>query len=297
MKALFVWFALSVIWGTTWLFIKLGLQDLPPVSFAAARFVIAATILLMVMAWQGIRFPRLRRDWLLLAATGALAFTTNYGLLFWGEQHISSGLAAVLQATIPAFGLVIAHYHLPDERITPLKLCGVGLGIAGVAVIFSDQLQIAGRLALWGSAAVVLGALAVSYANVLVKAHGRHLHPATLAAGQMLCGLAPLLLFGIVTEGNPLKFRWTLMAVGSLLYLALVGSVVAFLLYYWLLKHMDVTKTMLISLATPPVAVALGWLVLGEQLMWRTLLGGACILLGITLVLTRRNVATNSVAD
>lgn len=297
MKALFVWFALSIIWGTTWLFIKLGLEDLPPVSFAAARFVIAATILLLVMIAQGTRFPRLRRDWLLLAATGMLAFTVNYGLLFWGEQHISSGLAAVLQATIPAFGLVIAHYHLPDERITLLKLCGVGLGIAGVAVIFSDQLQIAGRLALWGSVAVVLGALAVAYANVLVKAHGRHLHPATLAAGQMLCGLVPLLLFGIIIEGNPLKFRWTPLAVGSLLYLALVGSVIAFLLYYWLLKHMDVTKTMLISFVTPPVAIALGWLVLGEKLMWRTALGGVCILLGITLVMTRRKAVTHTGAE
>lgn len=297
MKALFVWLVLSVIWGTTWLFIKIGLKDLPPVSFAAARFVIAAVILLAVMAAQGIRFPRQRRDWLLLAATGTLAFTVNYGLLFWGEQYISSGLAAVLQATIPAFGLVIAHYHLPDERITFLKLCGIGLGLAGVAVIFSDQLQIAGRLALWGSVAVVVGALAVAYANVLVKAHGRHLHPATLAAGQMLCGLVPLLLFGVITEGNPLKFRWTLVAVGSLLYLAIVGSVVAFLLYYWLLKHMDVTKTLLISLVTPPVALALGWLVLGERLMWRTLLGGVCILLGITIVLTRRKAATYPVAD
>ncbi|HVF50684.1 MAG TPA: EamA family transporter [Pyrinomonadaceae bacterium] len=282
------WLVLTLIWGSTWLFIKIGLEDLPPVSFAGIRFIIAAAILFVIVALRSAPLPRARRDWLLIGATGLLSFTLNYGLLFWGEQHVSSGLAAVLQTTIPAFGLVIAHFHLPQERLTLLKLSGVALGVVGVGIIFSNQLDFGGAKALWGSAAIVVGAFGAAYANVLVKARGGNLDPAMLAGGQMFFGLIPLVGFGLWTEGNPLRFHWTTMAVVSLLYLAVVGSTVAFLLYYWLVKHMDVTKTMLIALVTPLIAVTLGMLVLDERLTWRTLAGGACIMAGVGVIVARR---------
>jgi drug/metabolite transporter (DMT)-like permease len=277
-----------LIWGSTWLFIKLGLQDLPPFTFAGVRFIIAAAILLVVIAVRRLPLPRERRDWWLIALTGVLAFGINYGLLFWGEHRTSSGLAAILQTIIPAFGLVIAHYYLPDERITLWKVCGIALGIAGVALIFSDQASVKGTSALAGSAAIVVGAFCVAYSNVLVKARARHIEPAVLAAGQMICGLVPLLLIGVTFEGNPFAFRWTPLAVASLLYLALVGSAIAFLLFYWLVQNMDVTKTMLIPLVTPPIAVFLGWLVLHEGLTWRTAAGALGIMSGIALIVTRK---------
>jgi drug/metabolite transporter (DMT)-like permease len=287
MKSRLVWLLLCCIWGSTWLFIKLGLQDLPPLTFAGIRFLIASTILFGIIAVRRIPLPRRRSDWLLLAVTGVLAFSLNYGLLFWGEQYISSGLAALLQATIPAFGLVIAHFYLPGERMTPAKIFGVIMGVAGVGVIFSNQLSVAGSGALAGSAALVLSSVCAAYSNVLVKAQGQHLDPAILAAGQMLCGFVPLLLIGIPREGDPFSFRWTLMAVVAMFYLAIVGSVVAFLLYYWLVRNMDVTKTMLIALVTPVVAVTLGMLVLNEELDWRTVAGGAMIISGIGLIVIR----------
>ncbi|HKZ80897.1 MAG TPA: EamA family transporter [Pyrinomonadaceae bacterium] len=284
MKSRLVWLLLCGIWGSTWLFIKLGLNDLPPVTFAGIRFLVASLILLGLMTVRGLSLPRTRRDWLLLGETGVLSFSLNYGLIFWGEQYISSGLAALLQATIPAFGLVIAHFYLPGERMTSRKLFGVVLGVAGVGAIFSNQLSLAGSRALAGSAALVLSAICVAYGNVLVKAHASELNPMTLAAGQMVVGFVPLLLLGIPLEGNPLHFRWTPMALIALVYLAIVGSVIAFILYYWLVQHMDVTKTMLIALVTPVFAVVLGLLVLDEKLTWRTLAGGMMIILGIALV-------------
>jgi len=284
MKARLVWLVLCVIWGSTWLFIKLGLSDLPPLTFAGIRFVIACAILLILIRARRIPLPESRRDWLLLAITGVLSFSLNYGLLFWGEQYISSGLAALLQATIPAFGLVFAHFHLPGERMTWAKTFGVVLGVLGVAVIFSNQLAIAGGRALVGCVALVLSSVFVAYSNVLVKAYGRKLEPAILAAGQMFFGLIPLLLIGIPLEGNPFHFRWSPLALVSLFYLAVVGSVIAFLLYYWLVHNMDVTKTMLIALVTPVVAVALGMVVLGEDLSWRTIAGGIMIMAGVRFV-------------
>jgi len=283
-----VWLLLSLIWGSTWLFIKLGLQDLPPFTFAGLRFVIAALILLVFIAVRRVPLPRERRDWTLIAFTGLLSFTVNYGLLFWGEQRTSSGLAAILQTIIPVFGLVIAHYYLPDERITLPKVCGIALGVGGVALIFSDQMGTEGVSALAGSAAIVVGALGVAYSNVLVKARAGHIEPAVLAGGQMICGLVPLLLLGATLEGNPLEIRWTPLALVSLLYLAVVGSALAFLLFYWLVRHMDVTQTMLIPLVTPPIAVMLGWLVLREGLTWRTAIGAVGIMSGIGLIVTRR---------
>lgn len=288
MKPRVVWLVLCLIWGSTWLFIKLGLEDLPPFTFAGIRFVIAVAILATIIAIRRLSLPSAGRDWLLLLISGVLAFCVNYGLLFWGEQYITSGLAAVLQSTIPAFGLVIAHFYLPGERMTAAKILGIILGVVGVAVVFSNQLDVAGTKALAGCAALIVSSAAAAYSNVLVKAYGKHLDPAVLAGGQMFFGMIPLLLIGLPFEGSPWQFRWTPMAVFALLYLAIVGSVVAFLLYYWLVQNMDVTKTMLIALVTPVIAVTLGMIVLEEKLHWRTLLGALMIISGIAIIVTRQ---------
>src|SRR5215216_1859889 len=212
MKARLVWLILCGIWGSTWLFIKLGLADLPPLTFAGIRFVIACAILFVIIRLRHIQLPRTRADWILLSVSGILSFGLNYGLVFWGEQYISSGLAALLQATLPAFGLVFAHFHLPTERLSWAKISGVILGVFGVGVVFSNQLTVAGSKALAGCVALVLSAVFAAYSNVLVKAHGKKMDPAVLAAGQMFFGLLLLLALGFLLEGNPLRFQWTPMA-------------------------------------------------------------------------------------
>ena len=295
MKVRVVFLLLCCIWGSTWMFIKLGLRDLPPLSFAAARFLLATAILWIVVAARRSRLPR-GREWLLLAQTGVLAFALNYGLLFWGEQHISSGLAALLQATIPVFGMLWAHPYLPGERLNARKLAGALLGVAGVGVIFSHQLGAEGSMALWGSAAVVVGAVFVAWANVLVKAKGARLDAPVLSAGQMACGFVALASAALLLEGDPRNLRWTPLAFVCLLYLTLVGSVAAFLLYYWLVRNMDVTKTMLIALVTPLAAVLLGVVALGEEVSWRTLVGGVVIMSGVALVVLRRTRRAEPVA-
>src|SRR4026209_407247 len=182
MKARLVWLVLCGIWGSTWLFIKLGLKDLPPLTFAGIRFLIACAILFAIIRIRGIQLPHARADWVLLAVTGILSFGLNYGLVLWGEQHISSGLAALLQATLPAFGLVFAHFYLPGERLSWARIGGVVLGVCGVGVVFSNQLAIAGKQALAGCVALLLSSIFVAYSNVLVKKHGKNLNPAIMTA-------------------------------------------------------------------------------------------------------------------
>lgn len=287
MRIVLVWIIICAIWSSTWIFIKLGLNDLPPVSFAAFRFLLASAILLLILKAQRLALPRTRREWTIAAVTGLFQFFINYALLFWGEQHISSGLAAVLQATIPAFGLILAQIYVPGERITGLKVFAILLGIAGVGVIFYEQLNISGTLALLGCAAVIVGAFFAAYASVLTKAYGGETNATSLLTAQMICGTVPLALLGFVSDGNPLAFHWTWMAAFCVLYLAIAGSIAAFWLYYWLLRRIEVTKAMLISLITPLAAVIIGSLTAGETLHWQAAAGGSLILLSIGLILFR----------
>jgi len=293
-----IWLILCLIWGTTWFFIKIGLEDLPPITFAAARFILAVLLLALIIYLQKIPLPKTSRDWKLLALTGVLQFSINYSLVFWSEQYISSGLAAVLQAMISVFGLALAWVHLPDEKITRLKIAAVFLGISGVAVIFVEQLQINSWLAFAGCAAIVVGAYAAAHGSILVKAYGGNLHPATMVFGQMICGILPIIIYSLAVEGNPLTLNWTWRAVVCVLYLTIFGTIAAFWLYYWLLSKIESTKAMMISLVTPLIAVIIGGIFLGERLPIQTLFGGILILASIGLIVfKKKQSATESIED
>src|SRR5437868_10358221 len=176
------WLALCVIWSSTWLAIKIGLRDLPPISFVAFRFIIAAGVLAGICAGRFRFFSRHLADYSFLAFTGVLTFAVNYGLLFWGEQHVSSGLAAILQATIPMFGLVFAHFLLPSEPLKWARVLGAILALGGVAIICAKLLDFQGIMALWGGVAIVAGAAGGAYASGPVKARGAQFAPAVMAA-------------------------------------------------------------------------------------------------------------------
>lgn len=289
-----IWLILCLIWGTTWFFIKFGLEDLPPISFAAARFSLAVLFLGIVIFVQKIPLPKTTRDWKLLVLTGVLQFSINYCLVFWSEQYISSGLAAVLQAMISVFGLVLAWIHLPNEKITWMKIVSVMLGICGVAVIFIEQLQINSLMAFAGCAAIVVGAYAAAHASILIKAFGGNLHPASLVFGQMVCGILPIIIYSLAVEGNPLSLNWTWRAVISVLYLTILGTIAAFWLYYWLLSKIESNKAMMISLVTPLIAVIVGNLLLGERLPPQTFFGGALILASIGLIVLKKGKIVDS---
>jgi drug/metabolite transporter (DMT)-like permease len=282
------WVILCVIWGTTWIFIKIGLEDLPPIAFASVRFLLASVILLVVIFDRRLPFPKTSSEWKLIAFTGVLQFSINYSTVFWSEQYITSGLAAVLQAMITVFGLVLAWFFLPNEKITTQKIIAVVVGVIGVAVIFIDQLRVEDLMAFLACVAIVVGAYAAAQASILVKAKAGGIHPASLVFGQMICGLPPIVIYSLWYEGNPLNYNWTWRAVGSVLYLTILGTIAAFSLYYWLLSKIESTKAMMISLVTPLVAVVVGAIVLGEWLPPQTFFGGVLIIASIGLIVFRR---------
>jgi drug/metabolite transporter (DMT)-like permease len=267
------------------LFIKLGVRDVPPVTFAAFRLSIALAVLVPVTIAQRVPMPRLSRDWRLIAATGFLLLGVNYALLNWGVQFISSGLTAVLQAMTPVFGFVFAHLLLDDEKMTAGKGIALGVGVAGVAAIFWDQFDTGTNRALGGSVAVVASAACVAISYVVMRRRVHTLHPSVITAGQMLAALGPLTVYAFAVEGNPLSRTWSSTAIASGLYLALAGSVAGAWLNYWLLQRIGATKLLSMGLVEPLVAVLLGAAILGERMSVRTAVGGACILLAVAVVL------------
>lgn len=279
--------ALCVIWSSTWIAIKWGLQDLPPISFAAIRFVVAIIALLAVSVGRVRLLPRSREDWLILAFTGVVMFAVNYGLLFWGELHVSSGLAAVLQAIIPVAGMVFAHWLLPSEPMRWQRVVGALVATVGVTLICGRLLDNGGMIVFWAGLGIVIGGAGAAFSNVLLKRRALELAPAMIAAWQMIFGTIPLLGVGLVHDGNPLRFHWSALAIVCLLYLAIIGSALAFLLLYWLLPRMPVNNLQTISLITPPGAVAIGWLFGGETFSIWSLVGGALVLAGVWMIFRR----------
>lgn len=290
------WLTLCVVWSSTWLVIKIGLKDLPPVSFVAWRFVVALLVLIAISLGRTHLLPKRRSDYLVLGFTGVLMFSLNYTLLFWGELHVSSGLAAVIQASIPIFGMIFAHWMLPEEPLRWQRLAGALVAIGGVAIICARLLSFNGWLAFLGGLGITIGAASAAFSNVWLKARKMQLAPSMLAAWQMFFGIIPLLILGLTMDGNPAALHWTPRAILCLFYLAVIGSSFTFLLLYWLMPRMSVTNLQTISLITPPGAIVIGWAFGGERLSIWSLLGAGFVLLGVWMIFRRLPESTAAVA-
>lgn len=278
------WWTACLIWSSVWLFIKLGLRDLPPISFAATRLVVAIAIFLPILLVRRVPLPRRARDWYVIAIAGVLLLGVNYALMFWGAQFVPSGLAAVLQAVTPAFALLFGHFLLADEPFTFRALGAIAIGIAGVAIISWDQLHFSGWQALLGCVAITAGSACVGFAYVFVKSHGRHLRPEVLTCGQMLTAAGPMLAVAALSDGNPLNLHWTPLAIGCLLYLSIAASVGATWLNYWLLARMSATALLSMALVEPLIAALLGAVFLHERITVNAAFGGVLVLCSIFMI-------------
>jgi len=279
---------LVLIWGTTWAAIRVGLAGIPPFSGIALRFTLAGLLLLALALRLGVRLGRSRRERRLWVANAVLSFGISYAVVYWCEQYIPSGLAAVLFATYPLLVAALAHFALPGERLNPLAVAGLLLGFAGVAVIFSDDLHLLGGQRVRGAALLMLVSPFVSaIAMILVKRWGKGIHPLSLAA-------VPMLMAGVVMGGVALAFErgrtlvFDAPSVGALVYLSVLGSAVTFTVYYWLLARVSATRVALTSYLIPIVAVAVGALAFDEPVRPRLLAGSALVVAGVVLVGRRR---------
>ena len=280
-----VWWIATLLWSAGWLFIKIGLADLPPITFAALRLVLAFVVLSAIVTlrdeWKMLRAA----DIPVIAASGLLLLGVNYALTFWGAQYLPSALTSVLQATSPVFAFLIG-VMTGAERFSLARGLALPAGIAGVALVSRGQFA-AGTLAGWGSAAVVGGAACAALAYAIVKRRTTHLPSPLMVAMQTLFAMVPLFIAAVALDGPPLEHRWTPAAIGALLYLGIASSVVAFWLNYWLLKRVSATMVLSMALVQPLVAALLGAVVLGETFGVFAAVGGALILLSAAVILRR----------
>ena len=279
-----VFAALCFIWGSTWLAIKVGLDFLPPFLFAGIRFALASVVLALLVRLFHARFPRDRSSWMTMLFLGIFQITLPYGLVFWGEQYISSGLSAVLFATLPFFVVIFAHVLIKAEPITRRKTLGVIAAFAGLATIFwRDFASAQGSmmsLSLLGSLACVGSSASGGLANVVAKKYAGEIDAPANVFVQSIIGTLCLSTVGIITErGIVLELVPT--AIGAVLYLGVVGSALAFVGLYWLFTKTTATNSSLVAFITPIVALVMGGVILQERLEPAVAFGTLLILSGV----------------
>jgi drug/metabolite transporter (DMT)-like permease len=276
---------LCFVWGSTWLVIKVGYGGLGPFNVAGLRFLLAGALLSAVVPTLGVSWPKDTTQWKVVVFVGLTLFATDYGLIYWGEQYLESGLTAILFATLPLLTIGCAHVYLDAEPITWRKLMGTLLAFLGVVALFGDRLRLDPSKAV-PMLAIIGSAFFAAVASVASKRHGAGLHAAALNAPAMLVGGVALALASLIT-GDGFRLPRDLQTWSAIAYLAVAGSVLAFLVYFSLLRTWSVTSLSFISVFTPAIALVLGFVFLDERPTAWTALGAALILAGVTLALTK----------
>jgi drug/metabolite transporter (DMT)-like permease len=286
-RLLLVYAAVCALWGSTWLVVKVGLEDLPPLRFVGVRMVLAAALLLPFALRAGAARVA-AAEWRWALGIGLLQVTIPYGLMFAGQVLVPSSLAAVLFSTFPVWLVLLGWLLVPGEALTPRRLGLALLGLLGVAVLQAGAAGGGGGQGAspaLGAALIVAGSISCALANVLVRRRGLTLSPVVMTFGQSLgAGAALLLASALLEQGAPAA--WTPRALGAVAYLAVGGTVFTSLGLYWLIPRTSLLVIGTIPLVDTTVALTLGTLVAGEPVT-APLLAGAALVLGASALSVR----------
>jgi drug/metabolite transporter (DMT)-like permease len=276
---------LSLIWGASFLFIKVAVATIPPFSVAFGRTALAAVLLYLVLRSRGLRMPGWGSVWGTFLLMGLFNGAVPYTLITWAEIHIDSGLAAIVNALMPLFTVLLAHLFTGDERLSWMKIVGIFLGFLGVVALI-------GPAALKGLGKDVIAQLAVmaaAWCYAVAIIYGRRLKgitPLVSATGQLFCA-AFLTLPMVLVFDAPWALSPSFISVAALTCLSLLGTALAYLLYYYLLQRIGSTNLSLVTYLLPITGVFWGALLLGERLHWSAFLALGMILAGIAGVNNR----------
>lgn len=289
-KTLLAFGIIYFVWGSTFFAIRIGVEEVPPFLLAAMRFLAAGLALYLWMLVKGERNPT-AKQWGSAVLLATLIFVGDYGMLFWAEQRVPSGLAAVMMATIPAFMALAEISILRTQRLTLRLAIALAIGFCGVGVLVLRSLNLGGApIDRAGALALVVGAINWSLASSLSRKLPLP-HAKTMSSGaQMLAG-GVLLAVAAALRGEFAGFHPAAVsgrAWLALLYLIVAGSIVGFTAYVWLLHHYSPTKVGTYAYVNPVVAVLLGYFAGGEPLGERTIVGGACVLASVAMITTAK---------
>jgi len=287
-KTLLAFAIIYFVWGSTFLAIRIGVRELPPLLFAAMRFFVAGIVLFLWMIAQGER-PPTRRQWMSAFLLAFLIFVVDYGLLFWAEKRVPSGIAAVMMATIPVFTAISEIAILRTRQFTLRLVTALLIGIGGVAVLMSRSLNLGGAaIEPAGAIALIVGSISWSIAGALSRKLPLPSSKVMSSGSQMLAG-GILLTLSAAAFGEFHGFRPAAVSMGawlSLLYLIVAGSIIGFTAYVWLVHHESPTKVSTYAYVNPVVAVILGYLLADESLGPRTVVGTLLVLVSVIVITT-----------
>ena len=277
-----------VVWGSTYLGIALAIESMPPLLHAGVRFLLAGAVLLWLTRRASSEPRPDRSQWTAALLTGTLLLAIGNGGVSWGQQHVASGVAALVIATIPLWVVVLDRIFF-GARLPLLAVAGVVVGFGGIALLVNPSSS--GGLHLGGTLALLLAAVGWSTGTLLSRGQRLTVPPLVGAGMQMLCGGAVLIVAGAATGelGDVQLSQVTLRSTLALAYLVVFGSLVAFSAYAWLLRNAQTSLVATYAYVNPVVAVALGWLVLDETVSARTLVAGALILGAVALIVSARS--------
>ena len=301
-KTLLAFAIIYFVWGSTFLAIRIGVHEVPPLLFAAMRFFVAGFVLFGWMIARGEPSPT-RRQWMSVLLLALLIFLIDYGLLFWAEQRVPSGVAAVMLATIPVFIALSEILFLRTQRLTVRLAFALLVGIGGVGVLMSHSLNLGGS-PIDGPGAVALIIASISWSIATVLARMLPLPPSKVmsSGAQMLAG-GIMLTLAAAAFGEFHNFHPSTVSSGawlSLIYLIIAGSIIGFTAYVWLIHHESPTKVGTYAYVNPVVAVVLGYFFGGEPLGLRTILGTMFVLISVLVITTtqaKKPAATLAVKD
>ncbi len=279
---IFLYIILCLIWGSTWMAIKLGLRDSPPFWSAAVRFIIATSILVIYNRLAGNKYPAGWRGKLRVAWPGLFTYLGSYTLTYVGSMYITSALASILFAVFPFFVLLLMTFMIKDERVTWQAILGAVIGFVGVVLIFAEPMAYREN-AILGMIFLVLSPLAAAIGTVSIRAYLKDQPVIPMVTLQMSLGAILLTLTAFLVEDIG-RFHVTLTSIGALMYLAIFGSVIAFTTYYRLLQRMKLVTMSMVALITPIIAVLLGFVILDELLTTADYVGAALVLAGVAVV-------------
>ena len=289
-KTLLAFAIIYFVWGSTFLAIRIGVHEVPPFLLAAMRFSTAGLVLYGWMIAQGERSPS-RRQWMSVFLLALLIFVLDYGLLFWAEQRVPSGIAAVMLAMIPVFMALSEIIFLRTQRLTVRLALALLIGIGGVAVLMSHSLNLSGApIDRAGAMALIIGSLSWSIGSALTRKLPLPSSKVMSSGAQMLAG-GVLLALTAAARGEFRDFHPWAVSRGawfSLFYLIVAGSIIGFTAYVWLIHHESPTKVGTYAYVNPVVAVLLGYFLGAEPLGLRTILGTLFVLISVVVITTTR---------
>ncbi len=282
MTQILVYILLCLIWGSTWMAIKIGLHDAPPIWSAAIRFALAVLVLIIINAISGQKYPLGWRNKWRVAWPGVFTYFGSYSFTYLGSQYISSALASILFAVFPFMVMLLMTMMLKSEPIRTRSVIGVVLGFIGVVLIFLEPLDY-GSYAAFGMLMMLLSPLAAAVGTVSIKAYLKDEDVFPMVALQMTLGAVLLTITALLVEEIS-TFKLTTASIGATIFLATFGSVISFTSYYWLLKRLPILTMSMVALITPLVAMFVGYIVLDEVLITQDYVGAALVLTGVAVV-------------